>query len=99
MRLITGDLDVRTASLPATGSPHITRDFQVDRWVQINGPFAGSLTIEVSLDGSEFFSYITGITGPGLHKIEPPAAFVRVRTITLTSGTPKALIAGYYVDG
>ena len=72
---------------------------QVFRWrdktVQISGPFAGSLQLEGSIDGEDFEPIGAALTGPGFVLVPEAVAFLRVHTIELTSGIPKALASGF----
>jgi hypothetical protein len=66
-----------------------------DKTVQISGPFTGSLQLEVSLDGNDYEPVGPVVTAPGLFTIPFTVEFLRVRVAVLTSGTPKAVAAGF----
>jgi hypothetical protein len=66
-----------------------------DKTVQISGPFAGSLQLEGSIDGEDFELIGAPLTGPGFVLVPMAVAFLRVHTLELTSGIPKAVASGF----
>jgi hypothetical protein len=66
-----------------------------DKTVQFSGPFAGSLQLEGSIDGEDFELIGAPLTGPGFVLVPMAVAFLRVHTIELTSGIPKAVASGF----
>ena len=66
-----------------------------DKTVQVSGPFAGSLQLEGSIDGEDFEPIGAPLSGPGFVLVPEAVAFLRIHTIELTSGIPKALASGF----
>jgi hypothetical protein len=66
-----------------------------DKTVQISGPFTGSLQLEGSIDGEDFEPIGAPMTGPGFVLVPMAVAFLRVHTLELTSGAPKAFASGF----
>lgn len=94
MRIFIMKLDASAAPGNA-GAPQVVRDIK-EKWVQFTAPFVGNYTIEISLDdGVTFAPFVTAISAPGFYQVAPPASFIRLRCVTLTSGTPAAVVAGY----
>lgn len=85
-------LDVPTA--PGVGEAAPIFRFR-DKTIHIIGPFAGALMLEVSLDGDTYGNFGAAITGPAFIRVDLTAAFLRVRVSQLTSGTPRAVFAGF----
>jgi hypothetical protein len=85
-------LEVLTA--PGTGKPENVFRLR-DKTVQISGPFGGSLQLEGSVDGEDFEPIGAPLTGPGFVLVPMAVAFLRMNTLELTSGLPKAVMAGF----
>jgi hypothetical protein len=66
-----------------------------DKTVHVIGPFVGSLQLEGSIDGSDYEPIGAAVTAPGLVPVPFTVEFLRVRVTALTSGTPKAVAAGF----
>ena len=66
-----------------------------DKTVQVSGTFVGSLQLEGSIDGSDYEPVGAAMTAPGLVPVPFTIEFLRVRITALTSGTPKAVAAGF----
>ena len=66
-----------------------------DKTVQISGAFVGSLQLEGSIDGDDFEPIGAPLTGPGLVLVPMAVGFLRIRTLELTSGAPKAIASGF----
>lgn len=66
-----------------------------DKFIQIHGTFVGSLQIEASIDGSDFFPVGAAQTAPSVVPLPETVEFVRVRTTAYTSGEPKAVLGGF----
>ena len=57
------------------------------RLIAITGVFSGTLKIEGSLDESNWFDWITGVTSPSLYIINDGPLFLRSNCTAYTSGT------------
>jgi hypothetical protein len=66
-----------------------------DKTVQISGVFVGSVQLEGSIDGDDFEPIGAPLTGPGFVLVPMAVGFLRIHTIELTSGAPKAMAAGF----
>jgi hypothetical protein len=66
-----------------------------DKTVQVTGPFTGSLQLEGSIDGDDFEGIGAPVTVPGFVLVPMTIELLRVRVTELTSGVPKAAIAGF----
>ncbi len=66
-----------------------------DKTVQVSGPFVGSLQLEGSINGNDYEPIGAPMTAPGLIPVPVTVEFLRVRVTALTSGTPKAVAAGF----
>jgi hypothetical protein len=66
-----------------------------DKTVQVSGVFVGSLQLEGSIDGDSFDSIGAPLTGPGFVQVPMTVGFLRIHTLELTSGAPKAAAAGF----
>jgi hypothetical protein len=66
-----------------------------DKTVQVTGPFVGSLQLEGSIDGDDFEAIGVPVTAPGFVLVPMTIELLRVRVTELTSGVPKAAIAGF----
>jgi hypothetical protein len=63
--------------------------------MQVSGAFVGSLQLEGSIGGDDFAPIGEPVTAPGFVLVPMTIELVRVRTTQLTSGAPKAAIAGF----
>lgn len=77
-----------------TGDPIQVFRFR-DKTVQISGPFVGSLQIEGRIDGDDFLPIGAPVTAPGFFLIPVTVVSLRVSVVQLTSGTPRAVFAGF----
>jgi len=66
-----------------------------DKTVQISGAFAGSLQLEGSIDGEDFAPIGARVTEPGFVLVPMAVTFLRIHTLELTSGAPKATASGF----
>jgi hypothetical protein len=66
-----------------------------DKTVQVSGPFTGSLQLEGSVDGDAFEPIGGPLAAPGFVLVPMTVAFVRMRVDALTSGGPRAIVAGF----
>lgn len=66
-----------------------------DKTVQVAGVFEGSLEFEGSIGGDDYAVIGAALTGPALVAVPLTVEFVRVRVMTLASGTPRAVLAGF----
>lgn len=66
-----------------------------DKTVQISGVFVGSLQLEGSIDGDNFDPIGAPLTGPGFVLVPMTIGFLRIHTLELTSGAPKASASGF----
>lgn len=66
-----------------------------DKTVQISGAFVGSLQLEGSIDGDDFEPIGAPVTRPGFVLVPMAVGFLRIHTLELTSGAPKATTAGF----
>jgi hypothetical protein len=66
-----------------------------DKTVQISGVFVGSLQLEGSIDGDDFAPIGAPVTGPGFVLVPMAVGFLRIHTLELTSGAPKATASGF----
>jgi hypothetical protein len=66
-----------------------------DKTVQVSGTFAGSLQLEGSIDGNDYEPIGGPVTAAGFIPVPLTIQFLRVRLTALTSGTPKAVAAGF----
>jgi hypothetical protein len=66
-----------------------------DKTVQISGAFVGSLQLEGSIDGEDFEPIGAPMTGPGFVLVPMAVTFLRIHTLELSSGAPKAMAAGF----
>jgi hypothetical protein len=91
-------LDTLTLAVPSAvgnGVAQSVRDLR-EKYVQVDGVFAGSLDIEVSLNGGNTFAKsAVALTAPGIRSIPEPATHVRVVMTALTSGAATAVITGF----
>ena len=94
-RRVRADLDVKASV--GIGDALDTRNWR-ELWVQVDGTFVATLAIEVSLDGGTFQEIVTVDAGSLIELTGDasaiPAAAVRIRTSTYTSGTPTAVLIG-----
>jgi hypothetical protein len=79
----------------AGAGKHVTVFQWRDKTVQVSGLFVGALQVEGSIDGEDFTAIGAPLTGPGFVLVPHAVAFVRLHTNELTSGEPKAAIAGF----
>jgi hypothetical protein len=96
MRQRSLTLDVKTAV--AVGDPKIVRDLQ-EKYVHLSGTFSATVSIEVSLDGINYFAVATGLTAAGMTSIPHPASHMRINTTVYASGTPVAVVGGFDDNG
>lgn len=66
-----------------------------DKTVQVTGVFVGSLQLEGSIEGDDFAPIGAPLTAPGLVLVPMAVGFLRMRVNELTSGAPKAAVAGF----
>lgn len=66
-----------------------------DKTVQISGAFVGSLQLEGSIDGEDFEPIGAPLTAPGFVLVPMAVTFLRIHTVELGSGAPKAIAAGF----
>jgi len=66
-----------------------------DKYVQVHGTFVGTVQIEGTIDGSEYFVIGTPTTAPAVIPVPETVEFLRVRTTAFTSGEPKATLGGF----
>jgi hypothetical protein len=66
-----------------------------DKTVQIVGEFTGSLQIEGKLADDEYAPIGSPVTAAGLFALPYTVEFLRIRTLTLSSGTPTAVFGGF----
>ncbi|MEE9395181.1 MAG: hypothetical protein V3W41_22040 [Planctomycetota bacterium] len=79
----------------ATGAAAVVTNLR-EKAVQLSGTFSATITIEVSLDGTNF-SALTGavdLTAPAVVAIPFLAVSVRADTTVYASGTPAAAVIG-----
>jgi hypothetical protein len=80
----------------ALGTGESVNVFQLrDKTVQISGVFVGSLQLEGSIDGDSFDPIGAPLTGPGFVLVPMTVGFLRIHTLELTSGAPKASASGF----
>ncbi|MEO7735989.1 MAG: hypothetical protein ABIY55_33845 [Kofleriaceae bacterium] len=86
-----------TMEVPAAGATGASVNvFRLrDKTVQVSGPFTGSLQLEGSVDGDAFEPLGAPVAAPGFFLVPVTVAFIRVRTNQLTSGAPRAVVAGF----
>lgn len=87
-------LILEVPSAPGTGKAENVFRLR-DKTVQISGAFAGSLQLEGSIDGEDFEVIGAPLTGPGFVLLPMAIAFLRVHTLELTSGVPRAVASGF----
>lgn len=93
MRLESSLLQVPVS--PGNGTAIPVRDL-TSKFVQVYGTFVGSLNLEVSLNqGNDFAPTVVGVTAPGIYEISEPATHVRIALVSLSSGTPGAVLNGH----
>ncbi len=63
--------------------------------VQFKGTFSASLSLEGSLDGSNFLDLNISESSPVIVSIPETIKFLRVRVSSYSSGTPEALFSGF----
>lgn len=66
-----------------------------DKTVQVSGAFLGSLQLEGSVDGEDFEPIGAPVTGPGFVLVPMAVAYLRIHTLELTSGAPRAIASGF----
>jgi hypothetical protein len=66
-----------------------------DKTVQVTGPFEGSLQLEGSIDSENFEAIGAPIASPGFVLVPMTVALLRIHTLELTAGRPKAIAAGF----
>lgn len=66
-----------------------------DKTVQLSRPFTGTLHLEGSVDGEDFDVIGAPITAPGFFLVPMTVAFLRIRTLELVAGFPKAVASGF----
>lgn len=84
---------LQVPSAVGVGVPYRTDSIE-DIAVQVNNTFTGTIAIEVSLDGAEFYP-VASVTAPGLYDIPWPAKAIRANVSALTGAAPVAVVAGY----
>jgi hypothetical protein len=86
-----------TLDVPAAvGTGQATNVFRFrDKTVMVAGPFVASLQIEGSIDGETFAPIGAPVTAPGFFLLPMAIAHLRVSVTQLTSGTPRAVFAGF----
>jgi len=65
-----------------------------NKTMQVAGAFAGSLQLEGTIDGDNWEAVGAPITAPTLFLVDVTVELLRVRVTALTSGTPRAILAG-----
>jgi hypothetical protein len=85
-------LEVPTSA--GTGKPENVARLR-DKTVQISGAFAGSLQLEGSIGEEDFEPIGAPLTAPGFVLVPMAVTFLRIRTLELSSGAPKAMVAGF----
>lgn len=87
-------LDVPAAPGQAGRGEHVFR-FR-DKTVQIfGGAFTATLQLEGKIADDEYAPIGAPITASGLYRVEEAVEFLRVHTVALSSGAPKAAFAGF----
>lgn len=67
-----------------------------DKTVQIfGGAFTGTLQLEGKIATDEYAPIGPPITAPGLYRVAEAVELLRIRTVTLSAGAPKAIFAGF----
>lgn len=67
-----------------------------DKLVQVTGTFTATVTIQGSLDGSNWVAVTDGaFTGPGFVEIAPAFKYLRAVVSGYASGAPVALFGGF----
>lgn len=66
-----------------------------DKYVQVHGTFVGTVQVEGTIDGSEYFAIGSPTTAPAVVPVPETVEFLRVRTTAFTSGEPKATLGGF----
>jgi hypothetical protein len=70
-----------------------------DKYVQTTGTFTATMSIEGSLDGTNYVAVATGISTPSFVQVPQPLVYLRVRVTGYTSGTPGAIVGGFDENG
>lgn len=97
MRNNTFPLDVKTAV--AAGNSQRCQDLR-EKYIHFVGPFSATFSVEGSFDNTNWFTIQAGINAPGtLVAVPQPASSIRINTTAWTSGSPKALLAGFDANG
>ena len=85
-------LDVKKVS-GQNGEPFPCERF-VKKYVQFGGTFSGEIEIQITLNGTDY-QPVARCGGPGpIIAIPETCKYVRIHTITYTSGNPTAMFAG-----
>ena len=87
-------LELEVPASAGTGKPENVARLR-DKTVQISGAFVGSLQLEGSIDGEDFEPIGAPVTGPGFVLVPMAVTFLRIHTLELSSGAPKAMAAGF----
>jgi hypothetical protein len=94
MRLDTVNIPVPLSA--TAGAAVLVRDLR-DKYLQIVGPFVGSLDLEGSLNGTAWVKLATGITASGIRAVPETVTHLRLVSAGVVSGTPSALVGGFNV--
>jgi hypothetical protein len=84
-----------TLAVPTSVAPGTPQDVSnyLDKWVQIGGSFVATLSIEGSINGTDF-EVVSAVTAKGIVEIAPLFKLLRINTTAFTSGTPSATFVG-----
>lgn len=93
---------MRTEFRTVSGIPQATGDSGVlemsmytNKWLQVLGTFTATLQIQVSLDGSTFFTLHANVNSAGLYEIAPTCKALKVQVSSYTSGQPIVVVGGH----
>lgn len=91
-------LTLNVPTLAATAGTPLRVDRYRDKTIQlidVAATFSGSIDIEGSLDGTNYFAVITGITGPQISNIHATLLWLRVKLVSLSAGGMTGVFHGF----
>ncbi len=88
---------VQGATTTGTGTAFPITDYE-NKWVQIGGTFVGTVTIEITVDGSNWET-VASTTTKAIIQVLPMGLLLRINRTVSTSGQPSAKLTAVLVRG